>query len=265
MGGRPRSVARATGRPPVPTATGRVLPRSPLPAPMQGSAPDWDAAKRAAAWRACEFVEDGMVVGLGTGSTAAHAVRRLGERVRGGLRITGVPTSVSTERLAREVGIPLASLDEVSRVDVTIDGADEVDPRLDLIKGLGGALLREKVVASVTERQVIIVDASKVVPRLGTKAPLPVEVLPFGKASVRRLLEGRGWKPELRVRDGKPFITDNGNVIFDVRFPEGVGDARALAREVNTIPGVVENGFFLGMTWRVVVADADGSTRLLPS
>ncbi|HVL48983.1 MAG TPA: ribose-5-phosphate isomerase RpiA [Candidatus Thermoplasmatota archaeon] len=225
---------------------------------------DQDAAKRRAAWKACEFVESGMVVGLGTGSTAAHAVKRLGERAKNdGLRITGVPTSLATERLAREVGLPLATLDDVDRVDLTIDGADEVDPKLDLIKGLGGALLREKIVASVTARQIIIVDATKIVPKLGTKAPLPVEVLPFGQAAVKRALEARGWKVELRRRDGKPFVTDNGNLVFDVRFAEGIEDAAALEREVNTIPGVVDNGLFVGRTWKVVVAEADGSTRIL--
>lgn len=221
-------------------------------------------AKEAAARKACEFVEDGNVVGLGTGSTAAFAVKRLGERVaEEGLKIQGIPTSEDTMRLAGHVGIPLVTLDDVDRVDVTIDGADEVDPRLDLIKGLGGALLREKVVASVTARQVIIVDESKMVQRLGEKAPLPVEVVRFAVPVVKRALEGRGWQPTLRMKGDEAFITDNGNHVLDVRFPNGLPDARELEREVNNMPGVVDNGLFLGLTWKVVVGRDDGSTRVV--
>lgn len=221
-------------------------------------------AKKAAALKACEFVEDGFIVGLGTGSTAEHAVRRLGERVAAKeIEIRGVPTSEATLRLARQVGIPLATLDEVDAIDVTIDGADEVDPELNLIKGLGGALLREKLVASVTKRQVIIVDESKIVKRLGEKAPLPVEVLRFGASVVGRKLAAMGARPELRVKNGETFVTDNGNYIFDCRWPAGMPDARELERSVNNVAGVVENGFFLGMTWKVVVGAADGTTRVL--
>jgi len=220
-----------------------------------------DAAKKAAAEAACAHVRDDTIVGLGTGSTADFAVRHLGERVRQGLRIRGVPTSLKTERLAREVGIPLVDLNEVESIDVTIDGADEVDPQLDLIKGLGGALLREKIVASLTKRQIIVVDPSKIVPKLGTKAPLPVEVLPFGYKVVERRLLRDGFHPALRSKNGEPVLTDNQNVVLDVLFPEGISDARALERTLNTIPGVVENGLFLGMTWRVVVGEADGKVR----
>lgn len=223
-----------------------------------------DLAKKAAAEAACAYVESGMTVGLGTGSTADFAVRHLAARMRSeGLRIRGVPTSIRTEALAREMGIPLATLDEVEALDVTIDGADEVDARLDLIKGLGGALLREKVVASITKRQIIVVDPSKLVSRLGEKAPLPVEVLPFGAKVVERRLRASGYQPTLRVRDGKPVVTDNGNLVLDTRFPKGIADARALERELNTIPGVVENGFFLGMTWKVVVGESSGKLREL--
>ena len=220
-----------------------------------------DQAKRIAAEHACRYVEDGMTVGLGTGSTADHAVKHLGERVAKGLRIVGVPTSHKTEELARKVGIPLASLDEVERIDVTIDGADEVDPELDLIKGLGGALLREKVVASITRKQVIVVDPSKLVPRLGTRSPLPVEVVPFGATVVARRLKERGLEPVLRAKDGKTFVTDNGNHVLDVRFPHGIDQARPLERELNNTPGVVENGLFLGLTWKVVIGEADGTVR----
>ena len=220
-----------------------------------------EAAKKAAAEAACAYVEDGMTVGLGTGSTADHAVRYLGERVRQGLRLRGVPTSVRTEKLAREVGIPLADLNDVESIDVTIDGADEVDPKLDLIKGLGGALLREKVVASITRRQVIVVDPTKLVQRLGTKSPLPVEVLPFGWRVVERRLRADGLHPALREKEGKPVVTDNGNLVLDVRFPDGIHDARALEARLNNVPGVVENGLFLGMTWKVVVGHPDGKVE----
>lgn len=225
-----------------------------------------DAAKKAAAEAACAYVQDGTDVGLGTGSTADHAVRYLGERVaKDGLRIRGVATSVRTMELARKVGIPLVEPSEVEELDVTIDGADEVAPNLDLIKGLGGALLREKIVASITKRQIIVIDPSKLVQKLGTKSPLPVEVLPFGARIVARKLQARGLDPVLRVKDGQPVVTDNGNHVIDVRFPHGIDDARAFERDVNTIPGVVENGLFLGMTWRVIVGEADGAIREIAS
>lgn len=222
-----------------------------------------EAAKERVGRAAADLVEDGWIVGLGTGSTAVHMVRRLGERAREGLAIRGVPTSVATEALAREVGIPLLPLDDVASIDMTIDGADEVDPRLDLIKGLGAALLREKVVASITRRQIIIVDESKLVPRLGSKAPLPVEVVPFAAPVVARRLAARGAKAEVRRKDGRVVVTDNGNHILDVRFGAPILDAAALERELHAIPGVVETGFFLGMTERVLVAATDGSMRTL--
>ena len=220
-----------------------------------------DAAKKAAAEAACRHIRDGTVIGLGTGSTADFAVRHVGEMVQKGLRVQGVPTSLKTERLAREVGIPLVDLDEVESIDVTIDGADEADRDLDLIKGLGGALLREKIVASLTQRQIIVVDPSKLVDRLGTRSPLPVEVLPFGAKVVERRLVREGHRPKLRVKDGKPVVTDNGNHVLDLHFPDGIADARKLERDLNNVPGVVENGLFLGMTWRVVVGEADGRVR----
>ncbi len=221
-----------------------------------------DAAKKAAAEAACAYVENDMIVGLGTGSTAEHMVRRLGERVaKDGLRIRGIPTSIRTMELAKSLGIPLTTLDEIERIDVTIDGADEVDPRLDLIKGLGGALLREKVVASLTDKLIIVVDPSKIVPKLGTRSPLPVEVLPFGGTVVARTLRGLGLEATLRVKDGKTFVTDNGNHVLDTHFANGIADARAIERDLNNIPGVVENGLFLGMTWRVIIGEKDNTTR----
>lgn len=223
-----------------------------------------DAAKKAAAEAACAYVRDGTIVGLGTGSTADWAVKHLGARVKQGLRIRGVPTSLRTEKLAREVGIPLVDLNEVESIDVTIDGADEVDRNLDLIKGLGGALLREKIVASLTKRQIIVVDPSKMVEKLGTRSPLPVEVLPFGSKVVERRLVAEGFHPTLRVKEGKPVVTDNANLVLDVKFPLGIDDPRALEAKLNTTPGVVENGLFLGMTWRAIVGEADGKIREIP-
>lgn len=220
-----------------------------------------DAAKKAAAEAACAHVREDTVVGLGTGSTADYAVKHLGQRVKDGLRIRGVPTSLRTEKLAREVGIPLVELDEVEEIDVTIDGADEVDKNLDLIKGLGGALLREKIVASLTKRQIIVVDPSKLVEKLGTRSPLPVEVLPFGAKVVERRLLKLGMKPTLRVKDGKPVFTDNDNLVLDVRFADGIGAPQKIESELNNVPGVVENGLFLRMTWRVVVGDPEGKIR----
>ncbi|RLF06295.1 MAG: ribose 5-phosphate isomerase A [Thermoprotei archaeon] len=202
--------------------------------------------------QAADMVEDGSAVGLGTGSTAYYAIKRLGERVREGLNIVGVPTSEASARLAEEVGIRLGTLEEYPRIDITIDGADEVDPAFRLIKGMGGALLREKIVASVSQREVIIVDASKLVERLGTKSPLPVEVVPFGwKVCAERLRE-LGCEPVLRQGDGGVYTTDSGNYILDCRF-DGVEDPEALERRINMIPGVVENGLFLGLATDVLV------------
>ena len=184
--------------------------------------------KEAAGRRAAEYIEAGMIVGLGTGSTAEWAVRALGERVATGLAVKAIPTSAATAALARSLGIELTTLAEVTRVDLTIDGADEVDPSLNLIKGLGGALLREKIVASITGRQIIVADPSKLVDRLGTKAPLPVEVVPWSHPLIARGLKERGLASALRWRaPHTPYVTDNGNYVIDARFPAGIDDARA--------------------------------------
>ncbi|HVG49083.1 MAG TPA: ribose-5-phosphate isomerase RpiA [Rubellimicrobium sp.] len=223
-----------------------------------------DQAKRAAARRAAEFVEGGMRVGLGTGSTAAFLVRRLGERVREeGLRIRAVPTSEATARLAREEGIEVVELGDLGWLDLTIDGADEVDGELNLIKGGGGALLREKIVACASDRVVIIADAAKAVGTLGA-FPLPVEVIPFGweatKRLVEELLEGLdvgGREAGLRMQGEAPFVTDEGNRILDLRLHR-IGDARKLALALNQIPGVVENGLFLDICDTLVLGYEDG-------
>ena len=220
--------------------------------------------KEAAGRCAAEYIEAGMIVGLGTGSTAEWAIRALGERVAAGLAVKAIPTSEATAALARALGIELTTLAEVSSADLTIDGADEVDPSLDLIKGLGGALLREKVVASITTRQIIVADPSKLVARLGTKAPLPVEVVPWSHPLIVRCLQERGLAPALRLcAPDVPFVTDNGNWVIDARFPTGIDDARATECWLNALPGVVENGLFLGLTHLVIVGQDDGSCHLI--
>lgn len=211
----------------------------------------------ASAARALEFVKDGQVLGLGTGRAAAAFVRALGARVSEGLRVTGVPTSIATAELARELGIPLLSLEEAGRLDVTFDGADEVDPKLDLIKGYGGAHVREKIVAACSEQLVILVGAEKLVDVLGSRGKLPVEVLPFGEALCRRALAGLGCEAELRLAaGGEPLVSDNGNHILDCRIAP-MEDAAALEREILAIPGVLGTGLFLGMADAIVVQDGD--------
>lgn len=227
-----------------------------------------DQAKRAAARRAAEFVEPGMRVGLGTGSTAAFLVRRLGERLREeGLRIRGVPTSERTSQLAREEGIEIVELGEAGWLDLTIDGADEVDGELNLIKGGGGALLREKIVATASDRVVVIADAAKRVETLGA-FPLPVEVIPFGWEATRRLIEellvgldvqGRG--AELRMAGNEPFVTDEGNRILDLTLHR-IGNPRQLALALNQIPGVVENGLFIDICDTLVLGHEDGRVEV---
>lgn len=214
--------------------------------------------------KAAEYVQDGMVVGLGSGSTAAHAIRALGERVSRGLSIRAISTSEASSRLAAELGIELITFEDELVIDVTIDGADEVDPNLDLIKGLGGALVREKVAAWATTRQIIIVDPGKLVHRLGTRAPVPVEVVPFAWPVVQRALTERGLVPELRqTADDEPYRTDNGNYILHCRFPEGIDNAAVTESWLNGLPGVVGNGLFVSLTDLVIVGQEDGTCRLL--
>jgi len=229
---------------------------------MEPPLPDLDLLKKQAAESAAGLVKDGMLVGLGSGSTAAFAVQSLGERVKTGLRIRGVATSERTAELARSLGIPLIELAEDTRLDLTIDGADEVEPgRLDLIKGHGGALLREKIVASVSERLVIVADETKITARLG-RGPLPVEVTPFGWQSSARRVRDLGAQPSLRMNpDRQPFISDGGHYILDCVFAGGF-DAPTLAEELDRTVGVVEHGLFLGMAAQVYVAGASGVSVL---
>jgi ribose 5-phosphate isomerase A len=213
--------------------------------------------KRLAAERAVELVQDGMKVGLGTGSTAHFAIEAIGRLVKEGYEILAVPTSIASERQARELNIPLATLEEAGTLDITIDGADEVDGNLDLIKGMGGALLREKIVAYSTRMQVIVVDDSKLVRDLGTKFPLPVEVVQFSHGRTRMFMEELGCHAELRGGD-RPFVTDNGNFIYHLHFERGIQDPYGLQKKLKDIPGVVETGLFLKMAKKVIVASEKG-------
>jgi ribose 5-phosphate isomerase A len=220
--------------------------------------------KRRAAEKAVEFVRDGMIVGLGTGSTAKLAVDAIGRRQREeGLRVTGVPTSEATAAQAKSLGIPLVDFSAIERIDLTIDGADAVKlGSLDLIKGLGGALLREKIVASVSDRMIVIVDGGKLATPFGATVPLPVEVARFGWQSTQRKLAGLGAATALRsAADGQPFVTDGGNYIVDCRFG-AIDIAAALEQSLRMIVGVVETGLFIELATEVIVA-RDGGVEIL--
>ncbi|MBR0800399.1 ribose-5-phosphate isomerase RpiA [Bradyrhizobium jicamae] len=224
---------------------------------------DMDALKRQAAARALEEVRDGMKLGLGTGSTAKHFVELLGEKVRTGLKVVGVPTSEVTRADAIRCGVPLTTLDDIDHLDLTVDGADEIDPALNLIKGGGGALLREKIVAAASDRMIVIADESKWVEVLG-RFPLPVEVIPFGLAATRaamdRAFAQSGASGEMVIRQGKDghaFVTDGGHWIIDAHLGR-IGDAPRLAALLSVIPGVVEHGLFIGLGTSAVLAGAQG-------
>jgi len=210
----------------------------------------------AVAAEAVAMVHDGDVVGLGSGRAALAFVEALGERVRQGLQIRGVPTSEGTAAAARRAAIPLVTIDDVESIDVTFDGADEVDPQLDLIKGWGGALVREKVVAELSRRLVILVGAEKLVPILGTRGKLPVEVVPFALNVCRRRIAGLGLTPRPREVDGKLFVTDNGNHILDCATT-AISNPATLEQQLRAIAGVVGTGLFLGMADTVLVQDGD--------
>jgi ribose 5-phosphate isomerase A len=222
---------------------------------------DANAMKKLVAEEAVNrYVKDGMTVGLGTGSTAKFMIERIGELVKQGYDLTCTATSVQSEELAKSLGIKVLDIDEIDHLDITIDGADEVDPGMQLIKGLGGALLREKIVAAATVKEIIIADESKLVEKLGTKAPLPVEVLCFGHEHTKYALERQGCKATLRMRDGKPFVTDGGNYIYDCKF-EAIERPFFLESRIDVIPGVVENGLFLNTAYDVLIAKADGTVE----
>jgi ribose 5-phosphate isomerase A len=217
--------------------------------------------KKIAAGKAVEYIRNGMTLGLGTGSTAYWAIQGIGEQVKNGLSVRAIATSLQSESLARELGIPIVPFSEIDHLDVTIDGADEVDEALNLIKGGGGALLREKIVASATRFYIIIVDESKLVQHLG-KFPLPVEVAPFGWELTFRRLQGLGGAPKMRIAGDKPFLTDNQHYILDCAFGL-IEDPALLHEQVSGITGVMEDGFFINMADIVVVGSPGGETRIL--
>jgi ribose 5-phosphate isomerase A len=224
---------------------------------------DADTYKRAAAARAVELVSDGMRLGLGTGSTARPFVELLGERVQGGLKVVGVPTSEATREIAIRVGVPLTTLDETPELDLTVDGADEIGPDLTLIKGGGGALLREKIVAAASHRMVVIADQTKWVETLG-RFPLPIEVNPFGLAATRqaiaRVIADCGLSGTMTVRlgaGGHPFVTDGGHWIIDAALGR-IPDPKTLADRLAAVPGVVEHGLFVGLASMAILAGPDG-------
>lgn len=222
--------------------------------------------KRLAGEAAAELIEAGMVVGLGTGSTAAYAIHTLARRIQAGLKIVGaIPTSKATEQLANSLNIPLTNLDTHPELDITIDGTDEIDAHLNLIKGGGGALLREKIVASASRRFIIMADATKQVTQLGHTMPLPVEVTPFATTPVSRRLQALGAAVQLRQRSNQVFLTDNGNIILDCTFANGIAHPADLEIHIRNIVGVVETGLFLNMAEQAIIAGAEGIRYLIGS
>lgn len=224
---------------------------------MMGLSDDIEGLKKSAAEAALDFITDGQVVGLGTGSTIGYLLAGLESRVRAGLRITGVPTSEETAEMARKAGIPLLSDDDLWPIDLAIDGADQVDPQLNLIKGGGGALLREKIVAGNAHQRIIVVDQTKRVAVLGGAVPLPIEVLSFGWKNTARLIEQLGGRAERRERNGQVFRTVSGHYILDLHIERIEHPAEAEA-QLHTIPGVVESGLFIGRTDLLITATANG-------
>ena len=217
--------------------------------------------KKLAAEKAVEYIEDDMIVGLGTGSTVEYALIKLGEMVKKGLKIQGIPTSLRTKKSATNYGIPLTDLKEHAEIDVTIDGADEVDSSLFVIKGGGGALTREKIIAYHSKKVIIIIDETKVTKRLGVDFALPVEVTKYGWTATMKTLEDMGCTPELRTITGEPYITDNQNYIIDCDFGK-IDEPEVLEKEINSIPGVVENGLFIDLVSEVIVGSKQGIMTL---
>ncbi|MBD3228625.1 MAG: ribose-5-phosphate isomerase RpiA [Candidatus Lokiarchaeota archaeon] len=217
--------------------------------------------KKLAGEKAVEYIEEGMIVGLGTGSTVEHTIKKIGELVKNGLKIKGIPTSLRTKKLASNLNIPLVDLNDFPEIDITIDGADEVDSYLNLIKGGGGALTREKIIAYHSKKEIIVVDENKVVKRLGQNMPIPVEVVKFGWKATKKSLEDLGCKVEFRTIMDEVYITDNQNYILDCEFPN-INDSSKLDIEINSIPGVVENGLFIDLIDEVIVGSKQGIITL---
>jgi ribose 5-phosphate isomerase A len=225
---------------------------------------DGAIGKQMAGEEAVKYIENGMVIGIGTGTTSAYMIQALARRLREGLTIVGaVPTSEATAQLAGGLGIPLTDLDTHPELDLAIDGADEIDGQLRLIKGGGGALLREKIVASASRRFIIVADTTKLVTQLGHKFPVPVETITFARMPVALQLQALGAQVQLRQRDSQVFHTDSGNVILDCFFPGGIGNPESLHASIKAIVGVVETGLFLGMTERAIIGDASGIQVLI--
>jgi ribose 5-phosphate isomerase A len=228
---------------------------------LLGASVEQEEMKKLAAEKAVQYVEDGMTIGLGTGSTVEFTIRKIGEMVKSGLRINGIPTSLKTKRLATELKIPLVDLEASTEIDVTIDGADEVDSNLNLIKGGGGALTREKIIAYHSKKVIIVVDETKIVKGLGCDSFLPVEVTKFGWLATKKALEALGCTTELRTIMDEPFITDNQNYIIDCDFGK-INEPENLEKEINNIPGVLENGLFIGLADEVIVGSKQGIMTL---
>ena len=217
--------------------------------------------KKQAALAALDEISDRMVVGLGTGSTATHFIRGLGDRVRRGLNVVAIPTSEQSGRLAEEVGVPLTTFKDHPQIDITVDGADEVSPHLDLIKGLGGALVREKIVAHASKRVIIVVDDSKLVAKLGAKTVIPVEVITLGAFRIMHQLRQLGGEAVIREKDGKPFVSDNGNTILDWKHGF-IEDPASLEKHLKSMTGVVDSGIFAGVANCIIVAGSSGIRKL---
>jgi ribose 5-phosphate isomerase A len=227
---------------------------------------DQQREKQMAGEEAVKYIENDMVIGIGTGTTAAYMIQALAQRLREGLNIIGaVPTSEVTAQLASRLGIPLTNLDTHPQLDLDIDGADEIDGALRLIKGGGGALLREKIVAAASRRFIIVADSSKLVRQLGLTFPVPVEIIPFARTPVQIQLQALGAQVQLRQRDGQVFLTDSGNIILDCLFPGGISDPQALHASIKSIVGVVESGLFLNMAERAIIGSAGGVQVLVGS
>jgi ribose 5-phosphate isomerase A len=225
---------------------------------------DIQTAKRAAAYAAADLVQSGMKIGLGSGSTFLLVLDRLRERIaQEGLKVAGVPSSRQTADAARAAGVEILDLDQVERLDLAIDGADEVDPQKNLIKGGGGAHVRERIVAAAAKELLVIVDEKKLVPVLGAGFPLPIEVLQFGWKQAQRMLAATGCTVTRRERDGAPFVTDNGNYVLDCKY-QSIDDPAWLAEQLHGIVGIVDHGLFVGMAGRVLVGDVSGKVRVIP-
>lgn len=221
-----------------------------------------DKAKESAALKALEYVEEGMTLGLGTGSTAAYFIKHLIQKCQKGLNIKAVATSLASEKMARDGGIPMTDINSITHLDLVVDGADQIDPNLRLIKGAGGALMREKIVATMSKKMLVIADESKLVEELGL-CPLPLEVLPFGTEAIRKQIADLGFAGAWRKKaDGSYYLTDNHNRIFDVSLPSQLGNPEIVHEQLRSVPGVLETGFFFNLATTIVIGKKDGTVDI---